>query len=59
MTNALNTINTVNRTIQLNNLTRIALNGSDLSVGGVVIAILIGIVLSVGVMALVHWLLNR
>ena len=59
MTNALNTMNTINRTIQLNNLTRIASNGSDLSVGGVVIAILIGIVLSVGVIALVNWLLDR
>ena len=45
MTNALNTMNTVNRTIQLNNLTRIASNGSNLSVGGAVIAIIVGIVL--------------
>ena len=59
MTNALNTINTVNRTIQLNNLTRIASNGSNLSVGGAVIAIIVGIVLSVGVFALVDWLLDR
>jgi uncharacterized protein YacL len=59
MTNALNTMNTINRTIQLNNLSKIVANGSDLSVGGVVIAILIGIVLSVGAIALVHWLLNR
>ena len=59
MTNALNTMNTVNRTIQLNNLTRIASNGSNLSVGGAVIAIIVGIVLSVGVFALVDWLLDR
>ncbi len=59
MTNALNTMNTVNRTIQLNNLARVVSNGSDLSVGGVVIATLIGIVLSVGAIALVNWLLDR
>ena len=59
MTNALNTINMVNRTIQLNNLAKVASNGSDLSVGGIVIAILVGIVLSVGIMALANWLLDR
>ena len=59
MTNALNTINTINRTIQLNNLTKVASNGSDLSVSAIVIAILVGIVLGVGVFALVNWLLDR
>ena len=59
MTNALNTMNTVNRTIQLNNLARVASNGSDLSINGIVITILVSIVLSAGVIALVHWLLNR
>ena len=57
----MNTIQTLNRTIQLNNLTNVSLQNFDSTVTTteIVIGVGVAVVLCVGVVAVIHWILNR
>jgi hypothetical protein len=57
----MNTVQTLNRTIQLNNLTNVSLQNFDSTVTTteIVIGVGVAVVLCVGVVAVIHWILNR
>jgi hypothetical protein len=55
----MNTINTMNRIAQTSNLAVQSLNGSDLTVTHLLIAVGGGLVLGGVLIAVVNWLLNR
>ena len=54
-----NTINRMNTIVQTSNLTAQGMNGSDLTLTQVLIAVGIGLVLGGVLIAVVNWLLNR